>query len=124
LGGLIGVSAGTAYALKLDHSEAISICCIGDAGTEQGVFWETLNFASLHELPLLLICENNGMSVDAKIDERQIGEIKDKVSSFKVSTFDSVTEAVDYVRKIRKPAFCEVKVKLECSHINMATMLD
>src|SRR4051812_46570898 len=42
VGGLVGVATGTAYALKLNGSSAIVVCCIGDAGTEQGVFWESL----------------------------------------------------------------------------------
>lgn len=124
LGGLIGVAAGTAYSLKLDNSKAISICCIGDAGTEQGVFWESLNFAALYDLPLLYICENNGKSVDALITERQATEITPRVAAFGLKTFDNVINAVGYIRANKKPAFCEVKVTLECAHLNMATMLD
>lgn len=124
LGGLIGVAAGAAYAFKAKSFNQISICCIGDAGTEQGVFWETLNFSSLNSIPILFICENNGMSVDAKIEERQHGEISKKVEAFGINIFSSITESVNFVRTQRKPAFCEQKVTLRCSHINMATMLD
>jgi pyruvate dehydrogenase E1 component alpha subunit len=124
LGGLIGVAAGTAYSLKLDKSDAVSICCIGDAGTEQGVFWESLNFSALQEIPVVYICENNGKSVDALIDERQAMPIASRVSSFGVSVFDQVKDAVTFTRTQGKPSFCEIKVRLECAHINMATMLD
>jgi pyruvate dehydrogenase E1 component alpha subunit len=124
LGGLIGVAAGTAYALKLDKLRSISICCIGDAGTEQGVFWESLNFSSLHKLPVVYICENNGKSVDALIEERQSMPISSRVSAFGVNVFDNVQKAIEFTREQRKPSFCEVIVELECAHINMATMLD
>ena len=124
LGGLIGVATGTAYALKLNMSDAISICCVGDAGTEQGVFWESLNFAVLHKLPISFICENNSMSVDAHICERQATPIRPRVESFGVKCFDQVHDAIVYCRDNSYPTFCEKNVKLECAHINMATMLD
>jgi TPP-dependent pyruvate/acetoin dehydrogenase alpha subunit len=124
LGGLIGVAAGTALALKLNMSDDISICGLGDAGTEQGVFWESLNFAALHSLPVAYICENNGKSVDALIDERQAMPISSRVAAFGVTTFDNVKNAIDFCRREKKPVFCEIKVNLECAHINMATMLD
>jgi len=124
LGGLIGAAAGAAYAEKLNHSENISICCVGDAATEQGVFWETLNFAVLYKIPLCFVVENNGKSVDAHLWERQAVEILPRVRSFGVEVFDSVGQAVNVCRKQTLPTFVERKVKLECAHLNMATMLD
>ena len=53
VGGLIGAATGAALALKLRRSSAVVVCCIGDGATEQGVFWESLNFASLHDLPIM-----------------------------------------------------------------------
>lgn len=124
VGGLIGVATGTAYALALNGSKAIVVCCIGDAGTEQGVFWESMNFAALHRLPIVYVCENNGKSVDARIEERQATPIKPRVEAFGVETFASADNAMKITRHSRKPTFVEVKVELECAHLNMATMLD
>ena len=124
LGGLIGVSTGTAYALKLDNSKAISVCCIGDAATEQGVFWESLIFSALNSLPVCFVCENNGKSVDALLEERQSTPINPRVKPFGIEVCDSVEEAINFTRTNRAPSFVEVKVKLTCSHLNMATMLD
>ena len=33
----------------------------GDGATEEGVFYESLNFAAFHRLPILFVCENNAM---------------------------------------------------------------
>jgi len=96
LGGLIGCAAGAAYAEKIDKTDNIAICCIGDAATEQGVFWETLNFAVLHQLPLCFVVENNGKSVDALITERQAVPIQPRVASFGVRVCSSVQEAISY----------------------------
>lgn len=125
VGGLVGVATGTAHALKLNSEmEAVSICCIGDAGTEQGVFWECLNFAVLNQLPIAFICENNGKSVDALIEERQATPLNTRVEAFGLNCFQSVIHAIKFCREQRKPVFCEINVRLECAHLNMATMLD
>ncbi len=124
LGGLIGVSTGTAYALKLNKTKAISVCCIGDAATEQGVFWESLIFSSLNSLPICFICENNGKSVDALLEERQSTPIEPRVKPFGIEVCNSVENAISFTRSNVAPSFVEIKVKLECAHLNMATMLD
>lgn len=126
VGGLVGVATGTAYALKLNGSKAIVVCCVGDAGTEQGVFWESLNFAALHKLPIAYICENNGKSVDSKISERQATPLMMRAAAFGMATWSyegGVKGAIALARR-GVPSFYEEMVKLECAHLNMATMLD
>lgn len=122
VGGLAGVAAGTAYALKLDGSKAIVVCCIGDAGTEAGPFWEALNWSALHQLPIAFICENNGKCIDSPIEERQATPIIPKVAAFGIRIAGSPQSAV-YLARQSRPSFCEVKVTLECDHLNMSTML-
>lgn len=122
VGGLVGVATGTAYALKMGKSKAISVCVVGDGGTEAGVFWESLNFAALHSLPIAFICENNGMSVDARIDERQATPLVPRVAAFGIRISGNVQGALQMARSGR-PSFHEAKVKLACSHINMGALL-
>lgn len=122
VGGLAGVATGCAYALKMDKSPGIVVCIMGDAGTEAGVFWESLNWAALNELPIAYICENNGMSVDSPIAERQARWLISRVSSFGVAPAMSVSQAIENART-PSPTFFEAKVKLECDHINMSSLL-
>jgi TPP-dependent pyruvate/acetoin dehydrogenase alpha subunit len=122
VGGLVGVATGTAYALKLNRADGAVICCVGDAGVEQGVFWESLNFAALHRLPIGYICENNGMSVDARISERQATLIEPRVRAFGIKCCASVEEVFWHIRK-GYAAFYEATVTLKCDHINFAAML-
>ena len=121
VGGLVGVATGTAYALKMDGSKAIAICVVGDGGTEAGVFWESLNFAALHKLPIAYICENNGMSVDSPIAERQATPLGPRVAAFGIDVRKHVAAALMSARANR-PAFYEAKVTLECDHINMGSL--
>lgn len=123
VGGLIGVATGTAYALKMDGADAIVVCCIGDAGVEQGVFWESINFAALHKLPIAFICENNQYSVDAHISERQATPISPRVKQFDIHLGGSVEGAIRFARG-NVPSFHEQRVTRLCDHLNMSCMLD
>jgi TPP-dependent pyruvate/acetoin dehydrogenase alpha subunit len=124
VGGLVGTAAGVAWALKHNGSDGIVVCITGDGGTEAGVFWETINWAALHKLPIVFICENNGMSVDAKIEERQaLKNISERVHAFGVRTAYSTRGAIHWVRTMDTPSFYEAHVKLECDHLNMSVML-
>ena len=122
VGGLVGVATGCAYALKMDGSKAIAVCVVGDGGTEAGVFWESANFAALHKLPIAFIVENNGMSVDAKIEERQAMPLIPRAAAFGLRISGSVQGALALARSGR-PSFHEAKVKLTCDHINMGALL-
>ncbi len=134
VGGLVGVAVGTAYALNLqypfrqpqnegfDAKAPIVVCCVGDAGTEQGVFWESLNFAALHKLPIAFIVENNGMSVDARLKERQATRLVPRVLAFGIEACESVKEAVICAGS-GTPSFYEAHATLKCDHLNMATLL-
>ena len=43
----------------------------GEGATEEGVFHESINFAALHNLPILFVCENNLYSVYTGLEQRQ-----------------------------------------------------
>lgn len=121
VGALVGVATGTAYALKLDGSKAISVCVVGDGGMEAGVMWESLNFSALHRLPIAYICVNNGKSVDATIEERQATPLVPRVAAFGISISGNVQGALHMARHGR-PSFHEAKVKLQGDHIYMSTL--
>jgi TPP-dependent pyruvate/acetoin dehydrogenase alpha subunit len=122
VGGLVGVATGTAMALKLSHSPNIVVCCIGDAGTEQGVWWESINFAALHGLPIAYLCENNGKSVDSPILERQAAQITSRVKAFGLKIGSSVESAMRFART-GEAAFYEHKCALACDHLNLSSLL-
>lgn len=63
-------ACGYALALKRQGSRAVVVVFFGDGATEEGVFYETLNFASLHKLPLLFVCENNGFAIHTPLSKR------------------------------------------------------
>ncbi len=71
VGGTIPVGVGLAFAKKIRGESGRVIVCIGDAAIEEGVFHESANFASLHDLPVVFACENNLYSCYTHLRDRQ-----------------------------------------------------
>ena len=71
VGSSIAIGTGVAWSNKIKKSDSIVAIFLGDGATEEGVFSESLDFAALHELKVLFICENNNYSVYTHISDRQ-----------------------------------------------------
>jgi TPP-dependent pyruvate/acetoin dehydrogenase alpha subunit len=71
VGTTIANAVGYAYALKLQRKDSIVISFFGDGGTDEGVFYESMNFAVLKQLPIIFICENNGYAIHTHQRQRQ-----------------------------------------------------
>ena len=71
VGNTIPVAVGLGLSLKLKNSNSISCVFFGDGAVEEGVFYESINFAVLHKLPVLFVCENNLYSVYSGLKVRQ-----------------------------------------------------
>lgn len=57
--GTIPLAVGAALAFSIQKSDRVSATFFGDGAVGEGVFYESLNFASLKKLPVIFICENN-----------------------------------------------------------------
>jgi TPP-dependent pyruvate/acetoin dehydrogenase alpha subunit len=62
VGGSIALGVGAGLAAKLSGRDFVGVSWFGDAATNAGVFYESLNFATLRTLPVLFVCEDNGFS--------------------------------------------------------------
>ena len=56
-------AAGIALAAKVKREGSVAICYFGEGGTSKGDFHEGLNFAGVHRLPVVFVCENNGYAI-------------------------------------------------------------
>jgi TPP-dependent pyruvate/acetoin dehydrogenase alpha subunit len=63
VGTTIPHAVGYAYALHLRREPRIVAAMFGDGALDEGVFYESLNFAALKGLPVLFLCENNGYAI-------------------------------------------------------------
>ena len=62
VGGGIPIAVGAAQGLKLLGSDAIAVCMFGDGAANRGPFLEGMNWAALYNLPVLFVCEDNGVA--------------------------------------------------------------
>jgi pyruvate dehydrogenase E1 component alpha subunit len=70
VGTTIPISVGYALALKREGLGRVVVSFFGDGATEEGVFYESLNFAALHRLPVLFVCENNSFAIHSPLKKR------------------------------------------------------
>ena len=71
VGNSIPLAVGLGLSIKLQKTDQVSCVFFGDATAEEGVFFESINYAVLKELPVLFICENNLYSVYSPLSVRQ-----------------------------------------------------
>lgn len=71
VGSTLPIGVGVAWSQKLKFKNNITVIYFGDGATEEGVFMESLDFASLFNLKILFVCENNFFSVYSNINKRQ-----------------------------------------------------
>lgn len=63
-------AVGYAFALKSRKEKAIVACFFGEGAMDEGVCYESFNFAALKKLPILFICENNHYAIYSHIRDR------------------------------------------------------
>ncbi len=63
--GSLTIAVGAGHSLKMQKKDNVILCFFGDGAVNEGSFHEALNLASLWELPVIFLCENNqyGMSM-------------------------------------------------------------
>lgn len=71
VGTTIPQAVGFAYALKLRRKDSVVVSVFGDGAVDEGVFYESLNFATLKSLPMIFICENNFYAIHTHQCKRQ-----------------------------------------------------
>lgn len=59
VGGGLPIAVGVAFAQQYRKEDSVTVCFFGDGAADEGSFHEALNLASLWNLPVLFVCENN-----------------------------------------------------------------
>jgi pyruvate dehydrogenase E1 component alpha subunit len=130
VGNSIPVGVGQALAAKIFNHKNLSLIFFGDAGIETGVFYESVNFSILHNLPCIYICENNFYSVYTDLTSRQLTKptISKRVeglgikslridSSNWLKVFKTLVFAKMYVKTKKKPIFLEFLTYRKYEHV-------
>jgi pyruvate dehydrogenase E1 component alpha subunit len=119
VGSTIPLAAGYALALKREGRGRVVAAFFGDGAVEEGVFAETVNFAALRGLPMLFVCENNGLAIHTPVSRRQAGTaLCERVASYGIATArvedgdvlairQATVRALAHIRDTGSPAFLE-----------------
>ena len=116
LGSTVPVAAGMALAEQRRGAGAVATVFVGDGTLGQGVVYESLNIASLWELPLLVVVEHNGYAQSTPSTLQLAGDVEARATAFGIATSrhdttdvvevqDAAREAVDHVRSTGTPYF-------------------
>lgn len=84
--GIVGAGApmacGAAHAFKSRGEPRVAVPFFGDGAMNQGVLLESLNLASILTLPVVFVCENNGLAITSPIDEMAGGTMEGRARGF------------------------------------------
>ena len=88
VGASIAFAVGIGLAFKIKKVKRVAVAFFGDGAVEEGIFWESLNFASVHHLPVLFVCENNLYATHSPLLKRQPpSPIYSRISSHNIHAF-------------------------------------
>lgn len=125
------IAVGAGYANKCQKNGQISTVFFGDGAIDEGVFWESLNAACLYEVPMLFVCEDNGLAVHTSKKQRHgYKSIDDVVNVFDCIFLSDETNDVESIyqttQKViqesfssQKPAFLRIKCHRYLEHVGI-----
>jgi pyruvate dehydrogenase E1 component alpha subunit len=121
VGGHVPIAAGVGFAIKYRRGNQVCVCFFGEAAVNIGAFHEALNLASLWDLPVIFVIENNRYGMGTAISRstanedvlvrakgyRMEGESVDGQDVFAVR--ECMSRAVERARKEKRPTLVEMR---------------
>jgi pyruvate/2-oxoglutarate/acetoin dehydrogenase E1 component/TPP-dependent pyruvate/acetoin dehydrogenase alpha subunit len=114
VGTTIPVATGYAMALKREAEKTgkqrVVVSFFGDGATEEGCFSESINFAALHKLPMIFLCENNKLAIHNPIERRQpTDKICERIATYGIKTHRITDGDVFKIREVTEKAVAQLK---------------
>jgi 2-oxoisovalerate dehydrogenase E1 component alpha subunit len=121
-------AAGIAYAAKLRGDVSVTLCTFGDGATSQGEFHEGVNFAAVHRLPVVFVCENNSYAISVPIRLQMANpNVAERAAGYGIpgvtldgtdvpASYAACREAVARARRGEGPTLIEAKIWRINSH--------
>ena len=120
-------SVGYALACKMRGEKTVVLVYFGDGASSQGETHEAMNFASIHNLPVVFICENNRYAISVpQRKQMSIEEVASRAASYGfpgfavdgmdfIGCYEATREAISHARS-EGPVLLEMKVERFMSH--------
>ena len=127
----IPVAIGAAFANKIQKNGIRTAVFFGDGAIDEGAFWESLNAACLWKLPVMFVCEDNGLAVHTPAHRRHgYRAITDIVTGFNCDVYCSdstdaeviftlTREALERMARDMRPAFMHLKYYRYLEHVGV-----
>lgn len=116
VGGQLPIGTGAAFASKYNGEEAVCLTFFGDGASVQGTFHESLNLASLWDIPVIYICENNQYGMGTAIQRAVANHrIQDQAAGYGIDGYEidgmnllevheKMGQIIDRARRTSRPA--------------------
>ncbi|HEY4148865.1 MAG TPA: thiamine pyrophosphate-dependent dehydrogenase E1 component subunit alpha [Chitinophagaceae bacterium] len=127
----ISHAVGSALASKRLNKGQVSVATFGDGASEEGSYHESLSFAAAFRLPVIFVCENNGLAIHSKIEQRHTYVVHEHAKAYGVKSvyieegydFMKINKVmagvVEYVRETGLPYVVEVKTYRYKEHVGI-----
>jgi len=128
VGAGLPIAAGAGLSIKLKKTDQVVVCFFGDGASNQGTFHEAINMASIWNLPVLFVCENNLYAMGThQTRVMAIENIADRAAAYGIpgvavdgndvlAVYEAAHEAVDRARKGEGPTLIECKTYRHKGH--------
>ncbi len=136
VGAAMPLSTGAGLAARLDGSGRVAVAFFGDGASNQGVFHESLNLASVWKLPVVFVCENNQYALSTSYrDTTSVDQVAERASAYGipgrtidgndvVEVYETVKEAVERARAGEGPTLIEAMTYRWGGHSMRANVRD
>ena len=120
-------AAGIAYSKKYKKQDAVVGTWFGEGGTSEGDWHGAMNFAGIHKLPLVFVCENNQYAISVHESKQVAGTVYGRAAGYGMpgvrgdgndvlESYKLVKEAVDRARAGEGPSLIELRTYRHYSH--------
>ena len=129
--GHIPLAVGAAFANVYQKNKKIAVAFFGDGAVDEGVFWESLNLACSKKLPVIFVCEDNGLAVHIPKHQRHgYKSITDVVAQFDCNVvteestdvekiYQATLKAEQLIRKNGRPVFMHIPYYRYLQHVGV-----
>ena len=126
-GGIVGNATGIAFSQKFKEEDGMTVVFLGDGTMGQGLVYESMNLASLWNLPILFVVENNQYAMSTHYTKSVAGKIHERAQSFGIDAdeiesndvfelMDLFSSRFEFIRKNQKPFMQVIKTYRVAPH--------
>ncbi|NNF64476.1 MAG: tungsten formylmethanofuran dehydrogenase [Acidimicrobiia bacterium] len=102
-------ACGVAYRLKRTGSEGVVAVFSGEGATSEGDWHEAMNFAAIHELPIIFVIENNLYAISVPVAQEVAGNVADRAQGYGVPGFQIDGNDIFEVNKTMREAVARAR---------------